>query len=247
MDNELETNPQDHQNHPPQNHKFRFGLVMVLAASSLLILGRSLIDGNIGKPTPFIFPEQIDLKLDSTKISASQPSEKINDDKEFEFSKKPKFLFGRRYQYLFDGIPIEIDLWYAVGTEGQILVLLSELRNIKPSEDDLEKNLVRKDPTGYYLTFKHQNRAYLTACINPRGISTVTPEQFNDNASDRAMDRAVIISWLLGQKDLRDRRCLWTLMSTPITTNSDINVANQKLEKMWILWYEWWKPRFPEP
>ena len=87
----------------------------------------------------------------------------------------------------------------------------------------------------------------MTACINPRGISTVTPEQFNDNASDRAMDRAVIISWLLGQKDLRDRRCLWTLMSTPITTNSDLNVANQKLEKMWILWYEWWKPRFPEP
>jgi cyanosortase A-associated protein len=245
MENELETNPQDHQNHPPQNHKFRFGLLIVLVTSSLLILGRSLIDGNIGQPTPFMFPEQIDLKQDSIKISVSQTSENINDAKEFH--KRPKFLFGRHYQYLFDDILIDIDLRYVIGTEGQILEILSNLRDIKPSEQELEKNLVRKAPIGYYLTFTHQNRAYLTACINPRGISTVTQEQFNDNASDHAMDRDVIISWLLGQRDLRDRRCLWTLMSTPITTNSDLNATNQKLEKMWISWYEWWKPRFPEP
>jgi cyanosortase A-associated protein len=245
MDNELETNLRDYQNNPPQKYKFRFRLLAVLVVSSLLILGRSLIDSNIGKPTPLVFPEQIELDQTSIKISTSQASEVINDPQ--EFYKKPKFLFGRRYQYLVDDIAVDLDLRYIVGTEGNIAEILNTLKNINTSEDGLSQKTILKEPTGHYLTFTHQGRAYLTACINSRGISTVTQEQFNDNASDRAMDRDVIISWLLGQKDLRDRRCLWTLMSTPITPNSDLKVTNEKLEKMWILWYEWWKPRFPEP
>ncbi|MBD2176110.1 cyanoexosortase A system-associated protein [Pseudanabaena sp. FACHB-1998] len=104
---------------------------------------------------------------------------------------------------------------------------------------------VRKDPIGFHVILSSQNRSYLTSCINPRGISTVTREQFDDNGSEQAIDKDVVIGWLLGQKELRDRRCLWTLISTPISSESDREAANQKLEKIWISWYEWWKPRFP--
>ena len=229
----------------PKSQKFRFGLLAILVSSSLLILGRSLFDGSIGKPTPFVFPNQIEFTQAQTKLSEDQPPEDIVDTK--DFFGKPRYLSGKKYKYLLDNLPIDISLRYAVGTEGDLFTFFKGLTNIEISEDELRQKSIRKDPTGYYASFTYQNRAYLTACINPRGISTVTKEQFEDNASDRALDRDVVIGWLLGQKDLRDRRCLWTVMSTPITSDGDRNAINQKLEKTWISWYEWWKPRFPTP
>ena len=231
--------------------KIRFGLLVILVSSSLLILVRSLIDSNIGKPTPFSFPKQIELAFKSSQSKnqiknqvKTQQSATIIDNK--DFFGKPKYLSGESYKYLLDDLPIDIDLRYAIGTDGDVPLFMKELGNIDIGEDQLRQKIAPKDAIGYHVTFTHQNRAYLTACINPRGISTVTKEQFEDNASDRATDRDVVIGWLLGQKDLRDRRCLWTLISTPITSENDLNVTNQKLEKIWISWYEWWKPQFPQ-
>jgi len=228
-------------NHHPNNQKLRFSLLAILMSGSLLILGRSLFDSNIGKPTPLIFPERIEL-TQTKQVESSQP---IIDNQKFFF--RPKYLFGQYYKFLVDDQPLDIALRYAVGTEGDIPIFIKVLANINISESEIRQKIIRKDPIGYYAIFNYQDRAYLTACINPRGISTVTKEQFDDNASDRAMDRDVIISWLLGQKDLRDRRCLWTLISTPLTGDYNLKDTNQKLEKIWISWYEWWKPRFPIP
>ena len=228
-----------------KSQKFRFGLLALLVSSSLLILGRSLFDDSIGKPTPFVFPNQIEFAQAETKLLEAKQSETITDTK--EFYGKPRYLYGKSYKYSLDEMPVDIDLRYVIGTDGDLPLYLKELGNIEIKEDELRQKTVFKAPIGHYATFDFQNRTYLTACINPRGISTVTKEQFEDNASDRALDRDVVIGWLLGQKDLRDRRCLWTVMSTPITPDSDRNAANQKLEKTWISWYEWWKSRFPTP
>jgi cyanosortase A-associated protein len=235
----LDVNPKD-----SKNQKIRFGLLALFVGASFLILGRSLIDDSIGKPTPFVFPERIEFAQVQTQTSAATSPETIVDTK--DFYGKPRYLSGKSYKYAVDNIPIDIAFRYAVGTNGDLFLYLKEYGNIEINEDDLRQKTVR-DSTGYYAAFEYQNRAYVTACINPRGISTVTKEQFEDNASDRATDRDVVIGWLLGQKDLRDRRCLWTLMSTPIESDSDRNAANQKLEKTWTLWYEWWKLRFPQP
>ncbi len=253
--NEIESKPElvDLQEDPAlvvnllnqKDQKIRLGLLIFLISSSFLVLGRSLVDGSIGKPTPFIFPDRIEFVQDQTKQLETKPPENIVDTK--EFFGKPKYLFGKKYSYLVDEMTVDIALRYAVGTDGDLFSFLKGMANIEISEDELRQKSVLKSPIGYYATFTHQNRAYLTACINPRGISTVTKDHFEDNASDRAMDRDVIIGWLLGQKDLRDRRCLWTLISTPITSDSDLNITNQKLEKVWFLWYEWWKFRFPQP
>ncbi|PZO40612.1 MAG: cyanoexosortase A system-associated protein [Pseudanabaena frigida] len=252
MENEadkLDSNDNKLKNINPQNsqsHKLRFGLLAILIGSSLLILGRSLVDISLGKPTPFIFPSQIELAQTSTKPSEATELEDLVDTN--DFFGKPKYLSGKSYKYLLDDMSVvEIYIRYAVGTEGDIFLLLKGLTNIEISEDELYQKTARKDAIGYYAIFNYQNRAYLTACINPRGISTVTKEQFDDNASDRAMDRDVVIAWLLGQKDLRDRRCLWTLMSTPLRSESDRDATDRKLEKIWISWYEWWQPRFPSP
>ncbi|OIP78301.1 MAG: hypothetical protein AUK48_01930 [Oscillatoriales cyanobacterium CG2_30_44_21] len=226
-------------------HKLRFGLLAALASGSLLIFGRSLLDNSIGKPTPLIFPEKIELAQTQLKISQTKPTEPIVDNK--DFFGKPRFMTGRRYEYLVDNLPTNIDFRYAVGTDGDLYTLIKELTDTKIEEEDLRLKAVRKDPIGYRAIFDYQGRLYLAACVNPRGISTVTKEQFDDNASSQTLDQDVLVGWLLGQKDLRDRRCLFTLISTPLPSNSDRQERSEKLEKFWISWYEWWKPRFPQP
>ena len=221
------------------HHKKRMGLLAILVGGGLLILGRSLFDGNLGKPTPYAFPESIEFGQNQIKLEIARPPEAIVDSK--EFFGKPRYITGKGYRYLIDQIPVEIDIRYASGTEGDLHIFLKEMAAIDISEDDLRQKSSRNTPTGFHAIIEHQNRTYLTACINPRGISTVTKDQFDDNASARASDRDVVVGWLLGQTDLRDRRCLWTLMSTPSTPD-----ASQKLEKVWVLWYEWWKPKFPQ-
>lgn len=238
--------PETRSLEPKRQYQLRIGLLSIFLGGALLILGRSLLDGNIGKPTAFTFPEQIDWTNPNVlpNISPNDKPKVIIDKK--EFYGKPRYVSGQSYKYLVDGLPLDLDIRYLFGTEGNILLFLKELANLEIDEDKLRQQ-VRKNDLGYYLVFEYQNRVYLTACINPRGISTVTREQFDDNASKSATDRVVVIKWLLGQTDLRDRRCLWTVLSTPFNTGGDRAIIDQKLEKVWILWYEWWKIRFPEP
>ncbi|MDX2256378.1 MAG: cyanoexosortase A system-associated protein [Pseudanabaenaceae cyanobacterium bins.39] len=228
------------QRHRPIQDKFRIALLGVLLTSALLILGKSLFDPNLGKPLPLEYPERIDLPS-AQPLPLDLPAQII--DKK-DFYNKPKYLSGHRYKYLVDGLSIDIDLRYAYRTNGDVFLFLKEFANIE-FDADKTRSLISKNSLGYYFTFEHQDRFYLTACINPRGITTVTTEQFEENASQSALNQDVIIDWLLGRKDLRDRRCLWTLISTAKPTNGDAQDIKQKLEPVWFVWYEWWKNRFP--
>ncbi|NJP09052.1 MAG: cyanoexosortase A system-associated protein [Leptolyngbyaceae cyanobacterium RU_5_1] len=111
---------------------------------------------------------------------------------------------------------------------------------------------------GHYGTVSGNGRAYLTACINPRGESTVTEQQFTQNryTHDLRVDR--IVPWILGRESLIDRRCLWTLMSTPLELSTpktspkselvslDKGVYND-LETAWFSWHQGWQSNFPNP
>jgi cyanosortase A-associated protein len=54
----------------------------------------------------------------------------------------------------------------------------------------------------------------------------------------------VFLAWLLGKASIRDRRCLWTQLSIPVT-ELEPKQAYLILEKSWQEWYQWWQPRFP--
>ncbi len=111
--------------------------------------------------------------------------------------------------------------------------------------------IIKQQPgIGYYGILTHKGRAYLSACVNARGESTVTEQQFMQSryAHDMRVDR--VLPWLLGQQPLLDQRCLWTLMSVPLaattTANADTTDATFKsLETAWFSWYHWWQSRFP--
>lgn len=107
------------------------------------------------------------------------------------------------------------------------------------------------DNIGYYALFTEQKRAYLASCINPRGESTVTEKQFKNNQDkyDFSIDKLGL--YLIGKADLRDSRCLFTVMSISLE-NDTSQVSNsldntyQTLEASWKEWYIYWKNKFPE-
>jgi cyanosortase A-associated protein len=79
-------------------------------------------------------------------------------------------------------------------------------------------------------------RAYLDACINSRGGSTFTEEQFRANRIQYDVQFNRLLPWLLGQQELRDQRCLWTHLSIPLNQSSPES-SYHILENAWFSWY----------
>jgi len=103
---------------------------------------------------------------------------------------------------------------------------------------------------GYYGVLTHEGKAYLSACINPRGESTVTEQQFRQSLYATDLQVGRILPWISGREPLLDRRCLWTLMSTPLpsgknTDSTASEAAYKTLEAAWFNWFRWWQPKFP--
>ncbi|MGB3208936.1 MAG: cyanoexosortase A system-associated protein [Crinalium sp.] len=150
---------------------------------------------------------------------------------------------GKHYQYISNNQKLTIEARYLISTNGDIQKLI-EKSSLIPS---LDKSLLvnrYSDKVGFYSLFSHNKRAYLSACINPRGGSTVTSEQFTDNRNTYDLQINRLVPWLLGKEDLRDWRCLWTLLSIPMIKSST-EATYPVLEEAWISWYNWWVPRFP--
>jgi cyanosortase A-associated protein len=157
---------------------------------------------------------------------------------------KVSYKVGMRYQFAIAQQIIVVDMRYLVRTTGDVLSFLRDYAQIEVKPEQLQKGIRHRDGVGYYTIFTVRDRVYLSACINPRGHSSVTVEQYDDNMTAHAMQPSTIASWLLAQADLRDRRCLWTQFSTTLEGEGAISVAH-RLEQAWFLWYEWWKVRFP--
>lgn len=199
---------------------------------TLLILGRAIFAPNLEKATPYTFPEQVSLSrsqfIDRTQVVTKSLHPKYWSDLE-------------GYQYNYQGFNVKVH--YLKETDGDISTYLD---NYGLNHQKVKINAIDKQSqTGFYRLFEHNQVAYLTACINSQGSSTVDREQFfaNRNAHDLRLDRVVPI--VLGMADPRDTRCLWVTVSAPIE-NRPINTVHQQLETAWQEIYAWWMPRFPK-
>lgn len=151
-----------------------------------------------------------------------------------------KYLSGRHYRYIQNSRPLDIEMRYIVDTDGEVKNFIKSYYS--PTSSLL---LRQKDGLGFYGLFTHQEKAYLSACINPYGGSTVTARQFKQNLNVYALQFNRLLPWLLGQDNLKDERCLWTNLSVPLN-NSTSELAYQQLETVWVTWYQWWRPRLPK-
>jgi cyanosortase A-associated protein len=186
-------------------------------------------------PTPFVFPATVPLPL--WQLQESVPL-KITDD--------PNFFASRRYRYQQDRISLNIDMHYIVQARGDIDVKKLLKAHIFP-QNVTTPLLVRKKPgVGFHVLFTNQGKAYLSTCLNSRGGSTVTEDQFRRNRNAYDVDLGRLVLWLLGLKELRDWRCLWNVFSVP-WESAKPDEAYSILESAWFSWFPWWEQHFPRP
>ena len=187
---------------------------------------------------PFLFPDTV--LLDSWQlVKTEQLTDQRTDlSRRFDVVKS-----GKHYSYLKNGIPLEIEIRYVVGTTGNVSRFIEEQTTIPPKVFEKE-NLHHVKGIGFYTLFIHQDRVHLSTCINSRGGSTVTLRQFFHNRYIHDFKYSIFLSWLLGKESPRDLRCLWTHLSTPVN-ELEPEAAYRILKTSWLDWYHWWQPRFP--
>jgi len=226
------------------NHwkQLRIPLLAVNFAAAVFVLGKSIFEPTIATLTPFDFPP--DVSLPQWLSVESKSLKVVNKDTEAGST----FLVGRHYQYLQNNYPLDIEMRYVVRTEGEVNNFIREhpLIQSSPPEEELSGKVIHRRGIGFSVLFIHQERAYLSACINPRGESTVTREQFIQNQDIYDTQLTRLLPVLLGRESWRDNRCLWTYMSLPLQENSSPEQAYSVLEQAWESWHEWWSQNFPK-
>lgn len=159
-----------------------------------------------------------------------------------------EFKAGRRYRYQQGNLTLQADQIYTQ-SDGNVSRYLFVRSPVHTANATMK---VKFQPgVGHYGLVTHKDKAYLSACVNPRGNSTVTESQFTQNRYAHDLQPARLIPWLLGQESLIDYRCLWTLMSVPLKNGSGSGSpiseekAYQSLETAWFSWHQWWQANFP--
>ncbi len=211
--------------------QFRILLLGLTLICILVVLGNLILLSKIDqyKVASFLFPEEIPLP----KWQFSQSYFLPNLSEEY-----PELLAQKHYQYIQNNLSLNIEMYYLKDRNTPI-----SLENLTSTSSP---PIVRKkEGIGYYGLGVEKQRAYLSACIHAQGSSTFTKEQFDQNQYLYQMQPHRLLSWLLNQEPLQDRRCLWARLSIPLKNDSSKD-AYQILENAWFSWYQWWQPRFPK-
>lgn len=149
---------------------------------------------------------------------------------------------GKQYRLLKNNQQLEIQMHYVVNTKGEPI---SDVESTKTRVKDIQKKIIELDGIGYYELKNDGNLVYLTACINPRGGSTVTRAQFNQNRSNYDFTWSRVVPWVLGLEILKDNRCVWVQISTRLNGANDES-AYRILESVWAANYSTWQSQFPK-
>ena len=219
---------------------FHNGAMIITVTSIITATICSIIDPQAGRKSPakFVFPDEIPLpgwnfvssQKNETKILPTDEAKDIIQD-------------GKDYKFTYKNRSLDIDIFYLSKTRGNIKQLLKEYFNV--DEHTLKSIQIKQTNQNHYSLFVNQDRAYLSACINPFGHSTVTQRQFSQNLNNRLLNLRLVGNWLLGRDSIRDRRCLWTIMSIPNHQETSQEL-NQTLEQTWEDYHRWWQKRFPD-
>ncbi len=211
----------------------RIPFLIVAFSSLMLALGKSIVNPPASAPPAFTFPSVIPLPGWQPLPSSPLPTNPQSQQQPVE---------GRHYRYIQNSSSLEIEMRYLVNTDGDVKTLIQNYTSIPLTSLNLSSELRQQQGVGSYLLLTDQQRAYLSACINPHGESTVTREQFVQNRNTNDLQPTRLLSWLLGRADLRDWRCLWAHLSIPLS--KALPESYRALEAAWVSWDQKWT-RFP--
>ena len=202
-----------------------------------LVLLSSLLARNLGnRPVAdFKFPPAFTAnKITARKIKHPLPK---------QTAKVAKIQSYQAYQLTSDRQTITMQMSYLVGVRGDVTQYLQNYTDIP--ETVIEQQQIKQQPAiGSYILLADRDRAYLSSCISPRSLGTVTQKQFSQQRYQNDLNFKTAWDWLQGKSSIRDRRCLWVLLTIPLKT-SDPQAASQILEAAWKDLYQWWLPNFP--
>lgn len=225
--------------------QLRSSLVAITLVGVISVLGKSILTSPKASHifTPFAFPQTVPLPgwqfLESGALA-----------NQVNYPAKPTYIrpAEKYYRYTKNGLSLDIEMRYVVGNPGDVETYIRNHTSIPlpPAGSENSPILHQQTGMGFHWRFTHQDRAYLSACINPHGGSTATVQQFRQSriASGALFSHLLPVS--LGQESFWDERCLWAQLSVPLK-NSLPEYAYQTLEAAWVPWYQWWRPNFPKP
>lgn len=204
---------------------------------TVLVLGVAIasFQPQIPQVAPYPFPQVIPL-TDWT-FTDSQP---LTPDQTPDTQNIPgEIVSGRRYHYHQDNADLNIEMRYLAQTNGDLKAL------IKHQTGSLGTVLQTLENMGNFSLFTQGPESQLDACINPRGTSTVTSDQFKRNRTLYDWRSRRFLDWILGQAPLHDNRCLWTRMTFSTLGDAPSVDPSKALTTPWEDWQQWWQPRFP--
>jgi cyanosortase A-associated protein len=223
----------------------RQSLLLALCGGAICVLGNAILNNpkksTLQAPTAFEFPQN--LPLGDLAMSASKPLAP------YTFKNK-MVVNGRSYHYQQNSKPIDIEIRYI--TDGvanrPAMDAMLPLFNQIPATALQPSTLKQQSGLGFYSLFVDKKTAYFGTCINPQGITTVTGDQFHTNSNPNPLSSGIpvdrLLPWLLGRQTLRDSRCLWTVLSTPIDEVAP-DATMKTLEIVGVRWIRWWQAHYP--
>ncbi|MCC0176482.1 cyanoexosortase A system-associated protein [Waterburya agarophytonicola K14] len=226
--------------------QWRSYFLAVMAIGTNLVIAYTLINPTAGnRPVAnFRFPQHI--KLDSVKAIALLDSKdriepSVDPSATIEV-KQEKIKARQTYEYTHQKSQISLEMSYLVDTRGDVGAYLHQYTKI-PTEAIDTKQIEEIPGIGHHTLLTNGDRAYLSSCISPRSPSNVTQKQFSQYRYQHDLKLTIAWEWLQGKASIRDRRCLWIQLSTPLV--GDRQAAYQTLETTWKDVYRWWLPNFP--
>jgi cyanosortase A-associated protein len=223
----------------------RQSLLLLLCGSAIGVLANAIINNqtksSLSKPAAFDFPQTIPLS--GSSMLATKPLTPHS-------FKGGMVATGQSYRYQHQPKPIEIEIRYitdGVANPPSMKSMVPIFTKVPATA--LQPSTIKEQPgLGFYSLFVDKKVAYFGTCINPYGITTVTEDQFHANTNPNLFAQGVsvnrLLPWLLGKQTLRDNRCLWTLLSTPIDEASP-DATMKTLETVGLNWIRWWQVHFP--
>jgi len=150
---------------------------------------------------------------------------------------------GQEYQYQKQQMQVKAALRFISPTFGNVEKYIPETYDKAFQEAYQQGNTNYLSNIGYYHLFKDEQQAYLSACLTPTFESTVSQRQYVSKANRQVFNWKTLIPRLLGKTNLRERRCLWVNLSTPLNSDSP-ETSYQLLESVFKAGYPKWRGLF---
>jgi cyanosortase A-associated protein len=241
-------------------------LIILIAFIATLLLGYVIFwpYGGALKIAKYQFPEQINLNNWHLQFSQQMTLKEIdefvvnkyeiNQDKimtkeqllqyQIKQVNENTIMDAKRFFYknIADNFDLNSSFFYIINANGKF----PGLTNSNFSEFDPEvfqKALKNNVASEGYIHFSDNNKDYLVSCISPTGKSFIDSTSFilASRIRQTLLNPAYFYQWLIGQRLMWDRRCVWVQLSIESQTENSVN----HLESAWQELLAYWQRNFP--